>query len=200
MAMAPEHRSGFEPRYARSIKRTRVLRSIATLDAAPGSIRFPSKRICKEPRCHSGAYDWALTCDLPDWEAMDRYMWHEAHIRTMPFAQDVVEYLESFDFEIGFEAPEPATDHPASEPAAAGLSVPDVRGRTEADARAVLAGAGLEAEAEVRTVLGAAWAPGRVLATRPRPGAEIAPGSPVALTVAGEWWSKPDFSAMGPRA
>ena len=150
-----------------------------------------------EPRCHSGDYDWALTCDVADWEAMDRYMWHEAHIRTMPFAQDVVEYLESFDFEIGLEAPEPAQDREAPEPPAKGLSVPDVRGRTEADARSVLSEAGLEAEAEVRTVLGAAWAPGRVLATRPRPGAEIAPGSSVALTVAGEWWSKPDFSSAG---
>jgi len=150
-----------------------------------------------EPRCHSGGYDWALTCDLPSWEAMDRYMWHEAHIRTMPFAQDVVDYLESFDFEITFEAPSGLRG--AGERAVAstdGLQVPDVRGRTESDARAVLEAAGLEVEPEVRTVLGAAWAPGRVLATRPRPGAEIAPGSSVALTVAGDWWSKPDFSAV----
>lgn len=150
-----------------------------------------------EPRCHSGAYDWALTCDLPDWEAMDRYMWHEAHIRTMPFAQDVVEYLESFDFEIHFEATAGVGVAPETViTATAGLHVPDVRGRTESDARAVLEAVGLEAEPEVRKVSGAAWAPGRVLSTRPRAGAEIVPGSPVALTVAGEWWSQPDFSAV----
>lgn len=151
------------------------------------------------PRFHSGDFDWGLTCDLADWDAMDRYMWHEAHIRTMPFANDTVAYIESFDFEIAFEAPEVevgeswATGSEATD----GLVMPDVRGRTREDAVRLLAAAGLDVEAEAREVLGAPWAPGRVLATRPRPGAEVTRGSAVALTVSGEWWSRPDFSDVG---
>ena len=58
-----------------------------------------------EPRFHNGEFDFGLAGDLPDWRGMDRYMFHESHLRMGPYAQAVLEYLLSFDFETDYVQP-----------------------------------------------------------------------------------------------
>ncbi|MBT4160454.1 MAG: PASTA domain-containing protein [Gammaproteobacteria bacterium] len=153
-----------------------------------------------EPRFHSGDFDWALSCDLTDWDAMDRYMWHEAHLRMGPWAQAAIEFLQSFDFELEYEAPTefpPQAVTPEPEAAPGGqIRVPPIRGRSVEDARELIAAAGLVTDQKVETMLGGVWAPGRVMGSSPEAGECVPEGSTVELIVTGEWWSKPDFTEL----
>ena len=151
-----------------------------------------------EPRFHSGDFDWALSCDLADWDAMDRYMWHEAHLRMGPWAAEAIEFLQSFDFELDYRAP---PDFPEAQPTAdqsqtlpsGQVALPNVRGRTTEEATRLLIEAGLTVSPETEDVLGSVWAPGRVNGTHPAPGAPVDLGTTVTLIVSGHWWSKPDL-------
>lgn len=151
------------------------------------------------PRFHSGDFDWGLSCELADWAAMDRYMWHEAHLRMGIFARAAVDYLLSFDFEDDYRAPEtfmePAALTAAPTTPQGKLRIPVVRGRQLDDARRLLSDAGLHAEEQVEEVLGAVWAPGRVSGSEPEQGSVVAPGSTVKLSVTGEWWSRPEIAS-----
>jgi hypothetical protein len=151
-----------------------------------------------EPRFHSGDFDWALSCDLEDWDAMDRYMWHEAHLRMGPWAAEAIEFLQSFDFEVDYQAPPdfPEAEHPVNDGQpqdlpTGQLALPNVRGRTTEEATRLLIEAGLTVSPETEDVLGSVWAPGRVNGTDPNPGVPVDLGTTVTLIVSGPWWSKP---------
>lgn len=151
-----------------------------------------------EPRFHNGDFDWGLSCDLDDWDAMDRYMWHEGHVRTSPFVRDAVDYLLSFDFEHEFTGSANNLERaPASQPVAplneAEPRVPPLRGRRPEEAEQVLAGCGLMMEQEVHPVPGSVWAPGRIVAVEPAAGTPVPPGTTVRVTVTGDWWMRPDL-------
>jgi hypothetical protein len=153
-----------------------------------------------EPRFHSGDFDWALSCDLDDWDAMDRYMWHEAHLRTAPYAANTVDFMISFDFTLdcdyaagrGVPAPLGGVPSPPPTPPPSGMvRVPIVRGRSLDDARRVLTAAGLAVSADVERVTGTVWAPNRIWACAPEEGTVVAHGVTVHLTATGDWWARP---------
>jgi len=153
-----------------------------------------------EPRFHSGDFDWALSCDLMDWDAMDRYMWHEGHLRMGPWAAATIEYLQSFDFELEYEAPvkfpaPPETPETSLLPDGM-VAVPPVRGHTLEGANRLIVAAGLKQDAETAYLSGGVWAPGRVMASSPETGEVVAVGSSIQLSVTGDWWSKPDFTGI----
>jgi hypothetical protein len=96
-----------------------------------------------EPRFHSGDFDWGLSVDLADWDAMDRYMWHEGHLRTAAVAATVVDSMISFDFEIEVEVSQGdgslATERKPAQSLEAGMTVvPELRGRTLENAERLL--------------------------------------------------------------
>lgn len=154
--------------------------------------------VSPEPHFHSGDFDWALSCDLDNWDAMDRYMWHEAHLRTAPYTA-VVEYMMSFDFTNdcdfalgkGIPAPLAGVQQPPPSVPSGMARVPVVRGRHLEDAKRVLAAAGLAMAPDVEYVNGTVWAPGRIFGSMPEEGAVVPAGSPVRLTVTGDSWVRP---------
>lgn len=154
-----------------------------------------------EPRFHSGDFDYGLACDLADWDAMDRYMHHEGHLRMGPFAQGVFAHSLSFDFVTEFEQPE-RYPHPAPAretapgPAPGQVTVPALVGRRREQALGMLEEAGLAAGRMTTSTEGLAlWAPGRVIVQQPGAGSVVARGSAVDLGVTGEFWMKPELPA-----
>ena len=147
-----------------------------------------------EPRFHSGDFDWGLSVDLADWDAMDRYMSHEGHLRTGAVAGAVVESMLSFDFELEIEiaqgdgrlasSPQPRPSLRAGE-----AVVPELRGHTYDQGAALLAECNLQVADELNEIEGHVWAPGRIVATHPASGDVVAEGSTVELTVAKGWTS-----------
>ncbi|GIX31257.1 MAG: hypothetical protein KatS3mg124_1729 [Porticoccaceae bacterium] len=167
-------------------------------------VRDYSHGFCvKEPRFHSGDFDFANCCDLDSYEAMERYMSHWAHLRMTPYLPAVLDYMISFDWEIDYHGPpfdeaearaeaerEKARvlrEHP--DPALAW--VPEVRGTTLPRAREMLERVGL-ALGEVEEVEGSVWAPGRVMMADPAPESEVPRGTRVNLVVTGQWLSRPE--------
>lgn len=151
-----------------------------------------------EPRFHSGAFDFGLAGDLPDWGGMDRYMFHESHLRMGPYAAAIVEYMLSFDFKMDYvqpkrfpARPKQAKPHQPRVPKGK-VRVPWVRGRQTELARQMLEGGGLRV-GTIETVTGAVWAAGRVIAQEPDRDTIVDPGSAVNLAVTGEYWMKPEL-------
>lgn len=145
-----------------------------------------------DPRFHSGDFDWGLSCDLDNSDAMDRYMWHPAHLRTAPFAQAVVESMLSFDFNMEHEVMQgDASDKKAVvDPGARGrLVVPELRGRDLEIARQIAVNCGFRIVEPIERLKGHVWAPNRVVAVDPAAGTELPIGSPIRLTVS-EGWSR----------
>ena len=148
-----------------------------------------------EPKFHSGDFDFGMAGDLEDWDAMDRYMYHESHMRMVAFT-DVVDYMLSFDFETDYAAPKrfPARKK-VPKPRLPRLSkgnvrVPMVSGRQLKDAARVLEEVGLKV-GSVEEMIGHVWAQGRVAGQVPDSGTVVEKGSSVDLTVTGEYWMKP---------
>ena len=145
-----------------------------------------------EPRFHSGDFDWGLSVDLKDWDAMDRYMWHEGHLRTAAVAATVVDSMISFDFEIEVEVSQGdgslATERKPAQSLEAGMTVvPELRGRTLENAERLLGDRKLRIAEPPNEIEGHVWAPGRVLATEPAAGEAVPEGSSVGLTIASGW-------------
>jgi hypothetical protein len=141
-----------------------------------------------EPRFHSGDFDWGLSVDLADWDAMDRYMFNPGHLRTGPFAAAVVDSMMSFDFEVECEVPvgSDAELTPASDTGGRDR-VPQLRGRSLEAARRIAAEHGLRVEEPVARQRGSVWAPDRVVAQTPEAGAPVASGDTLRLTVSAGW-------------
>lgn len=150
------------------------------------------------PRFHSGDFDWALSCDLADAAAMERYMSHEGHLRMIDFLSPV-EHMMSYDWEIEYRAPDsdPAAATAAAEPvsppvpARGPVKVPEIRGQRLERACEMLAAAGVGVADDIESVLGSVWAPGRVLAADPAPGTMVSRETALHLTVTGDWLCAP---------
>jgi len=166
-------------------------------------IRDYSHGFCvKEPRFHSGDFDFANCCDIDSYEAMERYMSHWAHLRMTPFLPDILENMISFDWEIDYVGPSfdeaAAREEAVREKARVvqahpdpGLAyVPEIRGTSIATATARLAEVGLALGA-VEEILGSVWAPDRIMMMSPDPGTEVPKGSQVAVSVTGDWLCGP---------
>jgi hypothetical protein len=144
-----------------------------------------------EPRFHSGAFDFGLAVDLPDWDAMDRYMFHQSHLRMGPYAAATVEHMLSFDFEMEYVQPKrfparPRKEQPRRPRVPKGKArMPWVGGRRMEVARQMLEDAGLIV-GSIETVTGSVWAAGRVVAQEPDRDTIVNKGSAVNLTVTGE--------------
>lgn len=150
-----------------------------------------------EPRFYSGDFDWALSGDLDDWDAMDRYAWHPAHLRLGPYT-GVIDYMIAFDFTNdcdfaqGKNIPAPPEVPPLPGPVPAGMArVPVLRSHDVKDAKRLIGAAGLTVAAEIDYVNGSVFASGRVIGSVPDEGEVVAVGSPVRLTVAGNSWVRP---------
>jgi len=149
-----------------------------------------------EPRFHNGDFDYALECDLADYDAMERYMYHEAHISMGPVLQPIADYWLSYDFNIDYAQP---TRFPARPKQPKSIKppvpkdkviVPWVRGRKLEDAWKILEDAGLKV-GKVEEALGGVWAGGRVTAQEPAKDSIADRGTAVNLTITGEFWVKP---------
>ncbi len=117
-----------------------------------------------------------------------------------PWAAATIEYLQSFDFELEYEAPvkfpaPPETPETSLLPDGM-VAVPPVRGHTLEGANRLIVAAGLKQDAETAYLSGGVWAPGRVMASSPETGEVVAVGSSIQLSVTGDWWSKPDFTGI----
>lgn len=139
-----------------------------------------------DPRFHSGDFDWALSCDLENWDAMDRYMWHPAHLRTAPFAQAATESILSFDFNVEHEVMQgDASDleEEANPGSANKLLVPELRGRDLEIAKQIVSDCGFHIAEPVDRLQNHVWAVNRVVAVEPASGTELPAGSSIRLTV-----------------
>jgi len=151
-----------------------------------------------EPRFHSGDFDFGMAGDLPDWSGMDRYMFHESHLRMGPYAAATIEYMLSFDFETDYVQPKRFPLRPKqAKPRRPGVPrgkvrVPRVGGRRTEVAMQMLVDAGLRV-GNIGTVTGVVWAAGRVVAQEPDMDAIVKKGSTVDLTVSGEYLMKPEL-------
>ncbi len=148
-----------------------------------------------EPRFHNGGFDYGFICDLADWEAMDRYMYHKAHITGGPILQGLARYWLSFDFNIDFVQPrrypaKPKRSKPKPQLPEGKVVVPWVRGRRLEHARQTLEEAGLKV-GSIKTAIGGVWAAGRVTAQEPARDIVVDKGTEVNLTVTGEFWMEP---------
>jgi len=149
-----------------------------------------------EPRFHNADFDYALGCDLADYDAMERYMYHEAHVTMGPILKPVAEYWLSFDFNIDYVQPKrfparPKQAKPRKPRVPKGNAiVPWVRGRRLEDARRILEEAGLTVGA-IKEAIGGVWAVGRVTAQEPDKDSIVDKGTAVNLTISGEFWMKP---------
>jgi hypothetical protein len=166
-------------------------------------IRDYSHGLCvKEPRFHSGDFDFANCCDIDSYDAMERYMSHWAHIRMTPFLPDILENMISFDWEIDYHGPEfdeAAAREEAEKEKARVIPphnnpemayVPELRGTSIATAKARLAQVGLEL-GNVEEILGSVWAPDRIMVTEPEFGQEVKKGTKVSVSVTGDWLCGP---------
>lgn len=166
-------------------------------------VRDYSHGMCvREPRYHSGDFDFANCCDIDTYESMERYMSHWAHLRMTPFLPDILENMISFDWEIDYYGPafdEEAAREEAIKEAARVLPihedatkayVPELRGRTRAQALDMLAKVGLEL-GEVEEIIGSVWAPDRIMFVTPDVNTEVAKGTKVNIGITGNWLTGP---------
>ena len=166
-------------------------------------IRDYSHGLCvREPRYHSGDFDFANCCDIDNYEAMERYMSHWAHLRMTPFLPDILENMISFDWEIDYHGPafdeklaaEEAEKEKVrvlpihADPAMA--YVPELRGRTKAQALEMLAKVGLEL-GNVEEIIGSVWAPDRIMFVTPEVNSEVAKGTRIDIGITGNWLTGP---------
>ncbi len=167
-------------------------------------IRDYSHGLCvKEPRFHSGDFDFANCCDIDSYEAMERYMSHWAHLRMTPFLPEILENMMSFDWEVDYHGPEfdaAAAQEEAKKEQARVLVqhenpelayVPEIRGKGIEQAKAMLHEVGLQLGA-VDEVIGSVWAPDRIMMIEPAPGTEVPKGSEVAISITGDWLCGPE--------
>jgi len=161
-------------------------------------VRDYSHGMCvKGSRFHSGDFDYANCCDLDSYEAMERYMSHWSHLRMTPYL-GFIENLLSFDWEIDYHGPafdEAAAREEAEKekarvipihPDSAKAYVPELRGRTMAQAKEMLAKTGLEL-GNVEEVLGSCWAPDRIMATVPEFETVVDKGTRIDISITGDW-------------
>ncbi len=95
-------------KFKRDARKEDIQRALAEIDRLPERNREIKNWVSgfsPEPRLHNGAFDHGLACDLADWDAMDRYMYHEAHISAGPLLKPLAEYWLSFDFVVDYAAP-----------------------------------------------------------------------------------------------
>jgi hypothetical protein len=179
------------------------LHEVKKLSHLNREIRDYSHGLCvREPRYHSGDFDFANCCDIDNYEAMERYMSHWAHLRMTPFLPDILENMISFDWEIDYHGPafdEAAAAEEAEKekarvlpihPDPAKAYVPELRGRTKAQALEMLAKVGLEL-GQVDEIIGSVWAPDRIMFVTPDVNTEVAKGSKVAIGITGNWLTGP---------
>ncbi len=186
-------------KFKRDARKEDIQRALAEIDRLPERNREIKNWVSgfsPEPRFHNGAFDHGLACDLADWDAMDRYMYHEAHISAGPLLKPLAEYWRSFDFVVDYAAPKrfPARSK-RPKPRLPRLPenkvmVPWVRGRRLAHARQTLEEAGLRV-GKVEAALGGVWAAGRVTAQNPDKGTIVDKGTAINLTITGEFWMAP---------
>lgn len=149
-----------------------------------------------EPRFHNGDFDLGMAGDLPDEAAMERYMFHESHLRMGPYAAAVVEYMLSFDFRTDYAQPDRFPERPLvepereSDPGTGRTRVPSVVGHKLEEAGRILEEAGLRGGA-TQSVVGSVWAVGRVIQQQPAAGTIAEPGTNVDLGVTSEYWMRP---------
>lgn len=152
-----------------------------------------------EPRFHNGDFDYGLACDLADWDAMNRYMYHEGHLRTAPFAEPVFDYSMSFDFQTDFVQPKryppkKAVRRRGRKIPAAQARVPLLFGHHTEGAKKVLAAAGLTpGRVETQQHKLGLWAPGWAIGQSLEAGSIVPKGSTVDIFVTGEHWVKPQL-------
>ncbi|MFA7440192.1 MAG: Dabb family protein [Sphingomonadaceae bacterium] len=181
----------------------RFIEEVKKLPHLNKEIRDYSHGMCvREPRYHSGDFDFANCCDIDSYDAMERYMSHWAHIRMTPFLPDILENMISFDWEIDYRGPEfdeAAAKEEAEKEKARVLRIhedpskawiPELRGRTKAQAREMLAKVGLEL-GNVEEVIGSVWAPDRIMFVTPEVDTEVARGSKVNIGITGDWLTGP---------
>ncbi len=168
-------------------------------------VRDYSHGLCvREPRYHSGDFDFANCCDIDSYEAMERYMSHWSHVRMTPFLPDILENMISFDWEVDYHGPafnEEAAKIEAEKEAKRVLPihedptkayVPEIRGRTKEQAKEMLAKVGLEL-GEVEEILGSVWAPNRIMFVTPEFNTEVAKGTKVNIGITGNWLTGPSL-------
>lgn len=186
-------------KFKKDAKKKDIDRVVAELNKLPERNREIKNWITgfsPEPRFHNGDFDWGLACDLEDWDAMDRYMYHEAHISAGPILKPLAEYWLSFDFEIEYAAPrrfpaQPREKKPRQPRLPEGkVRVPWVRGRRLEHARKTLEEAGLKV-GKVTEAIGGVWAAGRVTAQDPDKASVVDRGTPINLTISGKFWMAP---------
>ncbi|GGC16806.1 hypothetical protein GCM10011371_00300 [Novosphingobium marinum] len=167
-------------------------------------VRDYSHGMCvREPRYHSGDFDFANCCDIDNYEAMERYMSHWAHLRMTPFLPDILENMISFDWEIDYYGPEfdeeaakeeaekekrrvlPIHDDPAK------AWVPEIRGQTRERAKEMLDAVGLKLASDEDEIMGSVWAPNRIMFTEPEVGTEVDRGAEVKIGITGNWLTGP---------
>lgn len=181
--------------------RRKINRFIAELNKLPEYNREVKNWISgfsPEPRFHNAAFDYGLACDLADWDAMDRYMYHEGHLRMAPFAEEVFDYSMSFDFVTEFVQPkryprQAQAKAPAVKVAAGHAVVPPLMGRAVQQTAKLLKAAGLTrgAVSTQRQPLGL-WVAGRVIGQEPAAGAVVPRGTAVNVMITGESWMHPE--------
>ncbi len=170
-------------------------------------VRDYSHGLCvREPRYHSGDFDFANCCDIDSYEAMERYMSHWAHLRMTPFLPDILENMISFDWEIdywgpGFDAKAAAEEAEKEKARVLPIHadpkkayVPELRGRTRAQARDMLKKVGLEL-GEVEEIIGSVWAPDRIMFVTPEVNTEVEKGTKVNIGITGDWLTGPAVPA-----
>ncbi len=129
---------------------------------------------------------------------MDRYMYHEGHLRMAPFAEEVFDYSMSFDFVTEFVQPQryprqAKAKAPAVKVAAGHAVVPALMGRAVQQTAKLLKAAGLTrgAVSTQRQPLGL-WVAGRVIGQEPAAGAVVPRGPAVNVMITGESWMHPE--------
>lgn len=166
-------------------------------------VRDYSHGMCvKEPRFHSGDFDFANCCDIDSYEAMERYMSHWSHLRMTPFLPDILENMISFDWEIDYQGPEfdPKLAAEEAERESARVLqhhenpdlayVPEIRGKSLEKAKEMLASVGLEL-GNVEEIIGSVWAPDRIMTADPEPTTEVARGTRINISITGDWLCGP---------
>lgn len=165
---------------------------------------------CVDPIYHNLDCDFALCGDIPGYAAMDAYMSHKGHLG---FNVDCVESVFAFNWEVTQTGRE---DRPSEEFVQAEIErerkrtapvhpdpnmayVPDFRGQTLERAHEMIAAAGLEADPEVIEIIGASWAPGRVVDYEPMQYTEVPKGTVLKLRVTGDYRMKSDVEYVRPK-
>ena len=183
------------------------LHEVKKLSHLNKEIRDYSHGLCvKGARFHSGDFDFANCCDIDTYESMERYMSHWAHLRMTPFLPDILENMISFDWEVDYYGP-PFDEAAAKEEAEketkrvlpihddpAKAFVPELRGRTRAQAEGMLASVGLEL-GTVDEIIGSVWAPDRIMFVTPDVNSEVPKGTKVNIGITGDWLTGPAVPA-----